>query len=130
LPYLWGRVTADGRLVMGAGLTGRGQVEQARVDAPDAVPLFDSLEHRIRGLHPALRQVRLTHRWIGPLCVTEDGKPIITSLGDDDRVLLATGYRGHGVALSVRVGKLLAEVLAGQGSLPAWSYRPRVEASR
>lgn len=129
LPYLWGRITADGRIVMGAGLTGRG-TSGARVDAPDAVPLFDSLEHRIRGLHPALRQVRLTHRWIGPLCVTEDGKPIITSLGDDDRVLLATGYHGHGVALSVRVGKLLAQVLAGQGSLPAWSYRPRAEASR
>jgi glycine/D-amino acid oxidase-like deaminating enzyme len=116
-------------MVMGAGLTGRGQVEQARVDAPDAVPLFDSLEHRIRRLHPALQQVRLTQRWIGPLCVTEDGKPIITSLGDDDRVLLATGYRGHGVALSVRVGKLLAEVLAGHGSLPAWSYRPQASAS-
>jgi hypothetical protein len=25
----------------------------------------------------------------------------------------------------VRVGKLLAEVLAGYGKLPAWSYRPR-----
>jgi len=40
-------------------------------------------------------------------------------------VLVATGYRGHGVALSVRVGKLLAEVLAGYGKLPTWSYRPR-----
>jgi hypothetical protein len=28
------------------------------------------------------------------------------------------------VALSVRVGKLLAEVLAGQSSLPAWSNQP------
>ncbi len=124
LPYLWGRVTADGRMVIGAGLTGRGRVEQARVDAPDAVPLFDTLERRIRGLHPALRQVCITHRWMGPLCITVDSKPVITSVGDDDRVLLATAYRGHGVALSVRVGKLLAEVLAGYCSLPAWSYRP------
>ena len=124
LPYLWGRVTADGRMVIGAGLTGRGRVEQARVDAPDAVPLFDTLERRIRGLHPALRQLHFTHRWMGPLCITADSKPVITSVGDDDRVLLATAYRGHGVALSVRVGKLLAEVLAGHGTLPAWSYRP------
>jgi glycine/D-amino acid oxidase-like deaminating enzyme len=55
--------------------------------------------------------------------MTNDGKPIIASK-HDGRVLLATGYRGHGVALSVRVGKLLAEVLAGQGRLPAWSNRP------
>jgi glycine/D-amino acid oxidase-like deaminating enzyme len=124
-PYLWGRAVVDGCAVIGAGLTGRGNVEHARVDAPDTVPLFDRLERRIHGLHPALRQVRITHRWMGPLCVTSNSKPIITSLDDHGRVLVATGYRGHGVALSVRVGKLLAEVLAGQGHLPAWSDRPR-----
>jgi len=121
LPYLWGRVTADGRAVMGGGTTGRGAVEQARVDAPAAVQLFNSLEHRIHGLHPALRQVRITHRWMGPICGTADSKPILTSFDADGRVLVATGYRGHGVALSVRVAKLLAEVLAGQSSLPTWS---------
>jgi glycine/D-amino acid oxidase-like deaminating enzyme len=124
LPYLWGRVTAEGRAVIGAGLTGHGDVANARVDTPAAVHLFESLERRIRGLHPALRTVCITHRWMGPLCMTSDGKPIIASQDKDGRVLIATGYRGHGVALSVRVGKLLAEVLAGQSSLPAWSYRP------
>jgi glycine/D-amino acid oxidase-like deaminating enzyme len=124
-PYLWGRVTADGRVVIGGGLVGRGAVENARVDAPEAVPLFASLERRFRGLHPALHQVRMTHRWMGPLAFTNDSQPIITNLDADNRVLVATGYRGHGVALSVRVGKLLAEVLDGQGRLPAWSYRPR-----
>ena len=113
-------------MVIGAGLTGRGQVDGARVDASEAVPLFHSLEQRIRGLHPALQHIRITHRWMGPLCMTEDGKPIITSLDEQGRVFLATGYRGHGVALSVRVGKLLAAVLAGQSGLPAWSYRPLV----
>ena len=120
LPYLWGRATADGRAVIGGGTTGRGAVEQARADAPAAVQLFDSLQRRIRNLHPALRDVRVTHRWMGPICGTSDNMPIITSYDDDGRVLIATGYRGHGVALSVRVGKLLAEVLAGKGQLPVW----------
>jgi glycine/D-amino acid oxidase-like deaminating enzyme len=124
LPYLWGRATADGRAVIGAGVTARGNVENARVDAPEAVRLFDGLARRIRSLHPALHSVRITHRWMGPLCVTSDSKPIITSRDQAGRVLIATGYRGHGVALSVRVGKLLAEVLAGQTTLPEWSYRP------
>jgi glycine/D-amino acid oxidase-like deaminating enzyme len=122
-PYLWGRVTAEGRAIIGGGLTGHGAVENTRVDAPDAAQLFESLERRIHALHPALQPIRLTHRWVGPLCITHDGKPIIASQ-HDGRVLIATGYRGHGVALSVRVGKLLAEVLAGQGSLPAWCHRP------
>jgi len=120
LPYLWGRATADGRAVIGAGTTGRGAVEQARVDAPAAVQLFDGLERRIPHLHPALRNVRFTHRWMGPICRTSDSKPIITSYDADGRIFIATGLGGHGVALSVRVGKLLAEVLAGKGQLPVW----------
>jgi glycine/D-amino acid oxidase-like deaminating enzyme len=126
LPYLWGRVTADGRAVIGAGLVGHGEVEQARVDGGEARRLFAGLERRIPGLHPALRQVRITHRWMGPLCLTHDSKPLIAAVDDDARVLVATGYRGHGVALSTRVGKLLAAVLAEESELPAWSHRPKL----
>jgi glycine/D-amino acid oxidase-like deaminating enzyme len=121
-PYLWGRVTADGRALIGAGLVGRGNVEKACVDSPEATRLFDSLEQRIRGLHPALQRIRVSHRWMGPICFTRDSKPIIAKV-DDGRVLVATGYSGHGVALSVRIGKLLAAVLAGQSDLPEWSVR-------
>jgi glycine/D-amino acid oxidase-like deaminating enzyme len=124
LPYLWGRVTADGRAVIGAGLVGHGDVDNARVDSAEARHLYDGLERRIGSLHPALYQVRITHRWMGPLCLTQDGKPLITAPGHDSRVLVATGYRGHGVALSARVGKLLAAVLAGESDLPPWSHRP------
>ena len=124
LPYLWGRVTREGRLVIGAGLIGRGDVEHARVDSPEARSLFEGLERRIRGLYPALHRVHFTHRWMGPICFTSNHKPIIASLDEDRRVLVATGYSGHGVALSARVGKLLAEVLAGQTELPRWSQRP------
>jgi gamma-glutamylputrescine oxidase len=124
LPYLWGRVTADGRAVIGAGLIGRDDVENARVDSAEARHMFGGLEGRIRRLHPALHQVRITQRWMGPICFTNDHKPMIASIDIDGRVLVATGYSGHGVALSVRVGKLLAAVLAGESDLPAWSYRP------
>jgi glycine/D-amino acid oxidase-like deaminating enzyme len=118
-PYLWGRVTADGRAVMGGGLTGREDIQNARVDTPEALQLFDSLERRIHSLNPALHEVHITHRWMGPIGFTADNKPLLMGR-DDHRVFIATGYRGHGVALSVRVGKLLAEVLTGAGQLPAW----------
>jgi glycine/D-amino acid oxidase-like deaminating enzyme len=126
LPYLWGRVTADNRIVMGGGLTGRDNIQKARADAPEAVELFDRLEGRILKLNPALHDVRMTHRWIGPIGFTLDNKPLLTSWDEEQRVLIATGYRGHGVALSVRVGKLMAEVLTGQGHLPVWdTLEPR-----
>jgi glycine/D-amino acid oxidase-like deaminating enzyme len=66
LPYLWGRVTADGCAVIGGGTTGRGNVDNARADTPDGIRLFESLERRICGLHPALGNVRITHRWMAP----------------------------------------------------------------
>ena len=94
-------------------------MQNARFDTPEARQLFDRLERRIHGLNPVLRDVRITHRWMGPIGFATDDKPIIMGR-DGDRVLIATGYRGHGVALSVRVGKLLAEVLAGTGQLPVW----------
>jgi glycine/D-amino acid oxidase-like deaminating enzyme len=124
LPYLWGRVTVDGRAVIGAGLIGHGDVENARVDSAEARHLFDGLERRIVNLHPALQNVHITHRWMGPLCLTNDSKPLIAAVDADRRVLVATGYRGHGVALSARVGKLLAAVLAGESDLPSWSDQP------
>ena len=123
LPYLWGRVTTENRAVIGAGLVGHGDVENARVDSAEALHLFDGLQRRIVRLHPALHQVQITHRWMGPLCLTHDSKPLIAAVDDDGRVLVATGYRGHGVALSARVGKLIAAVLTGKSDLPAWSYR-------
>ena len=119
-PYLWGRVTAANRIVMGGGLTGHQDLLSARVDASEAVQLFDRLEHRIHHLHPGLRHVDITHRWVGPIGFTDNNMPLVATKDDEGRVLMATGYRGHGVALSVRVAKLLADVITGQASLPAW----------
>src|SRR5262245_39802895 len=90
LPYLWGRVTAEGRAVIGAGLVGHGDVENARVGSAEAMHRFDGLERRIGSLHPTLNHVHITHRWMGPLCLTNDSKPLITTFDDDGRVLVAT----------------------------------------
>ena len=123
LPYLWGRVTADGRVVMGSGIIGGDELENIRADSDEAMRMFDHLECRVHGLHPALHNVHITHRWMGPICFTNNSKPVIASR-NNDRILIATGYSGHGVALSVRVGKLLTEVITGQNALPKWSHRP------
>ena len=102
LPYLWGRLTGDNRLVVGSGL-----VEMD--DAGSARPKFRALEQRVRRLHPALENVEVTHRWLGPICIPGDFKPVLRAHPRSEKVLFGGGYTGHGIAQSLRMGRLLAK---------------------
>jgi glycine/D-amino acid oxidase-like deaminating enzyme len=112
LPYLWGRLTSDNRLVAGAGLVAAaaGGVTRTSIhEASDAPKLFQELEGRIAGLHPALARVRFTHRWAGPIVITDDWRPVLRRHSRSPRVLVAGGYSGHGVAQSIRMGALVCD---------------------
>jgi glycine/D-amino acid oxidase-like deaminating enzyme len=103
------------------------------------------LESRVRHLHPALASVRITHRWGGPILFTEKMLPIFrwfTPQGSTTKgftpkgfvpegftpkghprskqVMVLAGYNGHGVALSVYLGKWAAEALLARRPLPPW----------
>lgn len=105
LPYLWGRLTADNRLVLGGGLVGMDESHAAR-------PRFKALEKRLRGFHPVLRPVEVTHRWLGPICIPANFRPILRAHPRSKKVLFGGGYAGHGLAQSLRMGRLLAEAVA------------------
>src|SRR4029077_11202411 len=91
----------------------------------EAAVRLRSLEDRVRHLHPALADVRITHRWGGPILLTEGMRPIFrwfTPKGHprSKRVMILAGFNGHGVALSVYLGQWAAQVLLGQRPLPRW----------
>jgi gamma-glutamylputrescine oxidase len=121
-PYLWGRQTEDRRMIFGAGLTYHApeDLEQLGLGAAEPAGALDRLEARIHRLHPALRDVHVTHRWAGPVGIPPDGVPLVGSLPQAPAVLVAGGYAGHGVALSVSMGRLLARRIADGDPLPAW----------
>jgi glycine/D-amino acid oxidase-like deaminating enzyme len=81
---------------------------------------FRWLESRVHRLHPALKSIRITHRWAGPVLFTEGMRPIFRRHPRSKNVLVLAGYNGHGVALSVYLGRWAAEALLGCRSLPAW----------
>jgi len=113
LPYLWGRLTPDNRLVLGSGLLSApdGEVEELSVKSAEARLLFTRLERRIRGLHPALARLCFTHRWAGPIAITHDWCPVLRRHSRSPRVVVAGGYCGHGLAQAIRMGRLIAERL-------------------
>jgi gamma-glutamylputrescine oxidase len=139
LPYLWGRPLESNGMVFGAGLVpiprsiaslfgkpSRSQpfdepnLYRFNVRKGDAAERFRWLEDRVHNLHPALKSVRITHRWAGPILLTEAMRPIFCRHPRSENVLVLAGYNGHGVALSVYLGQWAAEALLGKRPLPDW----------
>lgn len=82
---------------------------------------LETLEHRVHNLHPTLKSVRITHRWGGPILLTEKMRPIFRHHPRSKNVMVLAGFNGHGVALSVYLGHWAAQSLLDQRRLPNWS---------
>ena len=122
-PYLWGRLLASGGIVFGSGLVHLDDWRKlAALDVTTGAPAesFARLERRVRGMHPGLRSVEFTHRWGGPILVAEGWRPVFRRHTGSSRALVLGAYSGHGVALSVYLGRWAAEVMLGRRELPAW----------
>jgi glycine/D-amino acid oxidase-like deaminating enzyme len=122
-PYLWGRKTRSNAVVFGAGLVDSTNDEDLLtidVESGSAAERLRWLEKRVHGLHPVLSDAEITHRWGGPILFTDGMKPVFRRRRQSERVLLLTGYNGHGVALSVYLGKWAADAMLGRRALPDW----------
>lgn len=124
LPYLWGRVFDENCVVFGSGLV---HLEDWRelltlnVAEGQAAELLADLEKRVRDLHPALRSVRLSHRWGGPILIADKWQPVFARHPENWNVIVLGAYSGHGVAQSVYLGAWAAEAMLGRRELPDWN---------
>jgi gamma-glutamylputrescine oxidase len=125
LPYLWGRTTADGRLVLGAGLLPGADVSRVALHGADGEAALEHLEERIRRLHPILAGVDIVARWGGPIAFTPQRTPVLSRLREAPGVIVSAGCAGHGVALGIRVGQLVTEAIVDGVPLPSWGALPR-----
>lgn len=123
LPYLWGRLLGANRIIFGCGLvhlnTWR-DLQTLDISQGEPAELFARLERRVRGLHPALSSVEFTHRWGGPILIAEEWQPVFTAHPKSHDALVLGAFSGHGVALSVYLGRWAAEVMLGRKKLPDW----------
>ncbi len=123
LPYLWGRVLANNGIVFGSGLVDikdGSELASSDIGSGRSAELLQSLERRVHGLHPALRSVKFTHRWGGPILFGNAWRPFFDRHPRTPNALVLGGYSGQGVTLSVYLGCWAAEVLLGKKRLPAW----------
>jgi glycine/D-amino acid oxidase-like deaminating enzyme len=122
-PYLWGRLLSNCGVVFGSGLVHLNdwrELIDLDITVGQAAELITRLERRVRGLHPVLHRVEFTHRWGGPILIADQWRPVFERHPQSPRALVLGGYSGHGVALSVYLGRWAAEVMLGRRSLPDW----------
>jgi glycine/D-amino acid oxidase-like deaminating enzyme len=127
LPYLWGRLTSDNRAMFGCGLVTVSDWKELHtldVRTGHSRDLLETLKRRVRGLDPALRNVKFRQAWGGPILLTDRARPIF-KYGRRKNVMHLCGYNGHGVALSVYLGRWAAEAMLGARKLPHWNRSDR-----
>jgi glycine/D-amino acid oxidase-like deaminating enzyme len=71
------------------------------------------MAHVLHRYFPAIAHVPIAHRWSGVLALTLDRQPSIGAGLVAPNVFHALGYSGHGVALALLAGKVLADLYAG-----------------
>jgi gamma-glutamylputrescine oxidase len=127
MPYLWGRTLAGGRVIFGSYLFfgPPAALDETDVRTGRAGDVIPRMHARVRRLHPLLANVRFSASWAGPIAFTEEAVPLLGRHPRSPRVFVAGGYAGHGVALSVRAGQLIARAIAEDQALPAWGSLER-----
>jgi gamma-glutamylputrescine oxidase len=127
LPYLWGRTMDDGRVIFGSGLVfgEPSDLDKSDVRSGDSREALDRLQSRVRALHPVLAKIGFSAVWGGPIAFTDQTIPLLGPHPSNPRVLVAGAYAGHGVALSVRAGELMALAIARNHPLPKWGALTR-----
>src|SRR3954447_6063586 len=120
--------TEDGRILFG----GRGAPYRLGGRIRPEYDLHDPTHERLRAFvrewFPALRDIRFTHAWGGPLGMPRDWHP---TMAYDERTGIATsrGYVGHGVSTTNLGSRVLADLITGNRSaltdLPLVNHRSR-----
>jgi glycine/D-amino acid oxidase-like deaminating enzyme len=124
MPYLWGRPLHGKQLILGSGLVHLehwSELLNLDISCGEAAGLMRLLESRVRSLHPALENIRFTNRWGGPILIADQMTPVFRHHLKSKNIIVLGGYSGHGVALSVYLGRWAADVLAGKRKLPSWN---------
>jgi glycine/D-amino acid oxidase-like deaminating enzyme len=123
MPYLWGRPLYRNQVIFGSGLVHLehwSELLNLNIASGEAAGLMRLLESRVHSLHPALKNIQFTNRWGGPILIADQMTPVFKHHSKSKSIVVLGAYSGHGVALSVYLGRWAADVLAGKRKLPSW----------
>jgi glycine/D-amino acid oxidase-like deaminating enzyme len=110
----YGSMTSNGRVVFGGGSNaaygyGFGNATAYRGDGRP----FDAIGETLCRYLPKAREVRIAHRWTGPVALTMSRVCTMGVMGKHRNVYFALGYSGHGITLSNLAGEVLTDIYSG-----------------
>jgi len=105
------RLTPDNRLLFG------GRARFAMSNSVSDAKSGKVLQAAMLNLFPALAGVKIAYCWGGLVDMTSDRLP---RAGQHGGVFHSMGYSGHGVQMSVHMGQVMAEVMAGNSAANPW----------
>ncbi|MFT3964760.1 MAG: FAD-binding oxidoreductase [Sphingobium sp.] len=106
------RLAPDNRLIFGG--RARFAISNAKSDVKSGAILIDAM----RRMFPELGQTRVDHVWGGMVDLTADRLP---RAGEHDGLFYTMGYSGHGVQMSVHMGRQMARYMGGDISANPWA---------
>jgi gamma-glutamylputrescine oxidase len=113
-------LTRDGRIHIGGG-TEQYQFNNG-VRPPDTEVAVARLRREFERLFPELTQVSFERNWWGLVDMSIDQTPAVGRLGSHENIYFAVGLSGQGINLSSVLGRILADLIAGNGA--QWSWFP------
>jgi glycine/D-amino acid oxidase-like deaminating enzyme len=105
------RVTPDNRLLFGG--RARFAMSSPKSDGKSG----EILRAGMAAYFPELANVRLDYCWGGLVDITADRLP---RAGQHEGLFYSMGYSGHGVQMSVHMGRVMADVLYGSAAMNPW----------
>lgn len=117
-----GRLLSLKQLMNGRYLIGGGWPASVYMEQPIGKNRHESIAgsaSHSSAIWPVLGQTKVLRVWSGLEAETDDVVPILGPVPQIDRFLMATGFSGHGFALSPYIGVLVADLIAaGETEIP------------
>ncbi|RJG08405.1 NAD(P)/FAD-dependent oxidoreductase [Massilia cavernae] len=109
------RVTPDDRLLFGG--RARFALSNPKSDEKSGHILADTMST----VFPELSNTRVDYCWGGLVDMTSDRLP---RAGEHEGMFYSLGYSGHGAQMSVHMGQLMADIMAGNAEKNPWRHMP------
>jgi glycine/D-amino acid oxidase-like deaminating enzyme len=105
------RIAPDDRLIFG------GRARFAMSNPQSDVKSGRVLEQAMHAIFPELARTRIDYCWGGLVDMTADRFP---RAGEQGGLFYSMGYSGHGVQMSVHMGRVMAAVMGGDAAANPW----------